>query len=134
MMQASFASAGVRRNVLARIAAGGPGLGAKTFNVKSVHTSCAGKCAALWRADDKLHRRLGLRAGKQSNPVPLLTKLFRQPGYNSLDSAVELRGHRFRERCDERDAHLLPLHPEELLVWQCAERAKVPDVFIAHII
>jgi hypothetical protein len=27
-----------------------------------------------------------------------------------------------------------PLHPEELLVWQCAERAKVPDVFIAHII
>ena len=36
MMQASFASEGVRRNVLARIAAGGPGLGLKTFK-KSNH-------------------------------------------------------------------------------------------------
>ena len=35
MTQASFASEGVRRNVLARIAAGGPGFGPKAFNVKS---------------------------------------------------------------------------------------------------
>jgi hypothetical protein len=26
-----------------------------------------------------------------------------------------------------------PLHPEELLVWQCAQRAKVPDVFMPHV-
>ncbi len=43
MTQASFASAGVRRNVLARIAAGGPGFGPKAFNVKSALTSCAGQ-------------------------------------------------------------------------------------------
>ena len=46
MMQASFASEGVRQNVLARIAAGGPGFGPKAFNVNSARTSCAGKCAA----------------------------------------------------------------------------------------
>jgi len=34
MMQASFASDGVRRNVLARIAAGGPGFGPKALSVK----------------------------------------------------------------------------------------------------
>jgi len=32
MMQATFASEGVRRNVLARIAADGPGLGPKSVN------------------------------------------------------------------------------------------------------
>ena len=42
MTPASFASAGVRRNVLARSAAGGPGFGPKAFNVKSARTSCAG--------------------------------------------------------------------------------------------
>ena len=42
MMQASLASEGVRRNALAMIAAGGPGLGPKAFNVRSTRTSCAG--------------------------------------------------------------------------------------------
>ena len=40
MMQATFASDGVSRNVLARIAADGPGLGPKALNVKSARTSC----------------------------------------------------------------------------------------------
>ena len=44
MMQASFASEGVSRNVLARIAAGGPGLGPKAFSVKIARTSCPGGC------------------------------------------------------------------------------------------
>ena len=42
MMQATFASDGVSRNVLARIAADGPGFGPKAFNVKSARTSCPG--------------------------------------------------------------------------------------------
>ncbi len=42
MMQATFASDGVSRNVLARIAADGPGLGPKAFNVKSARMSCPG--------------------------------------------------------------------------------------------
>ena len=46
MTPASFASEGVRRNVLARIGAGGPGFGPKAFNVNIAHTSCAGKSAA----------------------------------------------------------------------------------------
>ena len=49
MTQASFASAGVRRKVLARIAGGGPGFGPKAFNVKSARTSCAGKCRPVER-------------------------------------------------------------------------------------
>jgi hypothetical protein len=42
MMQATFASDGVSRNVLARIATDGPGLGPKAFNVKSARTSYPG--------------------------------------------------------------------------------------------
>ena len=34
-----------RRNVLARIVAGGPGLGPRAFNVRRARTSCAGGCA-----------------------------------------------------------------------------------------
>ena len=52
MTQASFASAGVRRNVLARIAAGGPGFGPKAFKVKSARTSCVG-CAGTRAAPSK---------------------------------------------------------------------------------
>jgi len=44
MMQATFASDGVSRNVLARIAADGPGLGPKAFNVRRARASCAGGC------------------------------------------------------------------------------------------
>ena len=40
MMQATFASDGVSRNVLARIAADGPGLGPKALSVKSARISC----------------------------------------------------------------------------------------------
>jgi hypothetical protein len=44
MIQASLASAGVRRNVLAMIEAGGPGFGPKAFNVRRARTACAAQC------------------------------------------------------------------------------------------
>ena len=50
MMQASFASGVVSWNVLARIAAGGPGFGPNAFSVSRARTSCSGECAAPRRA------------------------------------------------------------------------------------
>ncbi len=54
--------------------------------------AASGESETLRRADDKLRRRLGLRAGKQSGPLHLPGKLFSQAGHNALGSAGELRG------------------------------------------
>jgi hypothetical protein len=65
--------------------------------------------------------------------VPLPNEFFRQPGNDSFRAAVEFWRHGLSQGSDERNAHMLSFHREALLVWECPDHAKAPEVFIAHV-